>query len=62
MSYMKNYEDLANAIVLQAVRDYRQDPISRDRIEHFFRSQWFTQLTDLNGDYLIRKLREEVVE
>ena len=66
------YENLANAIVLQAVKDYR-DALKRlkkkpgkqaamsDALEseRFFRSGWYTALTSVDGEYLIQKLREE---
>ena len=65
------YERLANAIVLQAVADYRvalkkikAHPKNREaisealEIEKFFRSGWYSQLTDVDGEYLIRKTRE----
>ena len=32
----------------------------RDEVISFFRSQWFTELTDVDGEYLLRKLNEEV--
>lgn len=67
------YERLANAIILQAVTDYRtalkkirKNPGNRDaidealRIERFFRSGWYSQLTSVDGEYLIRKLREDI--
>lgn len=66
------YERLANAIILQAVSDYRaalkrarlhpkrkDAQTGIDEIERFFRSQWYTQLTSVDGEYLIRRLREE---
>ena len=76
------YEALANAIVVQACKDYRDDlvwlsmhsPVTEDdkenekyanhladkgSIEAFFRSQWFQVLSDLDGEYLIRRIREE---
>lgn len=69
-----NYENLANAIVLQATRDYRvalkclrRNPnnknveIEADDIERFFHSQWYQALTSIDGEYLIKRLREEVV-
>ena len=39
---MEPYENLANAIVLQAVKDYRlhDDEQELTRIERFFRSDW----------------------
>lgn len=67
------YERMANAIILQAVTDYktalkkiRKNPGNRDaidealRIERFFRSGWYSQLTSVDGEYLIRRLREEI--
>lgn len=69
------YEKLANAIVLQAVSDYRaalkkvkKNPKNRDaidevlQIEKFFRSEWYQVLTSVDGEYLIDRLRKEVVE
>ncbi|HRV33042.1 MAG TPA: hypothetical protein P5281_01745 [Anaerovoracaceae bacterium] len=66
------YENLANAIVLQAVKDYR-DALKRLKkkpqnkaamadameCERFFRSPWYRELTSVDGEYLIEKLREE---
>jgi len=67
------YENLANAIVLSAVGDYRkvlerwsrhpgkevylQDKAS---LERFFRSDWFGVLTSIDPELLIHKLCEEV--
>lgn len=66
------YENLANAIVLSAVEDYRKalkkysknrDSKSAkaevDSLERFFRSQWYSVLTSVDGEFLIRKLRAE---
>ena len=66
------WEELANAIVLQAVKDYR---IARWRVrrfadakksqtrirecERFFRSEWFRVLTEIDGEQLISDLRSE---
>ena len=67
------YERLANAIILQAVADYRvalkkikAHPKDRKAIdealevERFFRSGWYSQLTSVDGEYLIRRLQDEV--
>lgn len=64
---MDGYEKLAEAIILQAVKDYRKalkhDERGRKReIERFFRSEYFTVLTNISGEMLIRKLRAEVKE
>lgn len=65
MSYNENYKELANAIVLQAVRDYRaalsKDNIYRVRaLEKFFRSDWFKVLCELNGEMIIEKIKENM--
>ena len=67
------YERLANAIILQAVADYRvalkkikAHPKNREaisqalEIEKFFRFGWYSQLTDVDGEYLIRRLQDEI--
>lgn len=58
---MSPYEELANAIVLQAVKDYRlcDDKQELSAIERFFRSEWFGILTNVSPELLISKLREE---
>lgn len=68
------YEDLANAIVITAVKDYRdvlkklkKHPNSnylkhtKNEIERFFRSKWYSVLTDIDPEFLIEKLNEEVI-
>lgn len=69
------YETLGNAIILQAVKDYRQalkrvrknsrnqeSVRVKDEVERFFRSGWFGQLTGIDCEMLIRKLNTEVAE
>ena len=57
----KNYEDLANAIIIQAVKDYRgtQSPQVRNEIKRFFKSEWFTMLSNVDGDAILKKLESE---
>ena len=68
------YEKLANAIVLQAVKDYRnalkrlkKHPHNRialytkQEVEQFFRSSWYASLTTVDPEILIQKLNEEVI-
>nr|DAZ24955.1 MAG TPA: hypothetical protein [Caudoviricetes sp.] len=70
---MDPYEKLANAIIIQAAKDYRaaaqklkRNPRNHlaqaeaDSIERFFRSNWYKSLTEVDGEMLIRKLKEEV--
>ena len=69
------YQDLANAIILMAVKDYRdalkklkkrprygpaQD--MKNEVERFFRSEWYRELTSVDGNVLIKKLQTEVSE
>lgn len=61
MEDMTPYENLANAIILKAVKDYRRASSKRtmEEIERFFRSGWFQVLTKIDGEMLIRELRKE---
>ena len=65
------YERLAAAIVVQAVRDYKGALRKEARgkatdstqgtivsCEHFFKSEWFEMLSDLNGVALMEKVRK----
>ena len=69
---IRAYENLANAVIEQAVKDYRrvraklakeaEDVMAlkmRRETERFFRSEWFSQLTTLDGELLLAKLEEE---
>lgn len=67
------WQMLANAIVEQAVTDFRKaqarvraHPENADRakaeiaeLEVFFRSQWFEMLTDVDGRLVLSRLRKE---
>lgn len=67
---LENYEALARAIVTYAAREYvdalRRNSANEEAIrmkeenERFFHSEWYMMLTDIDGEYLIRKLQEEV--
>lgn len=58
---MDPYEELANAIIVQACKDYRltDNEDGLKEIERFFHSEWFSVLTSLDPDLLIKKLRKE---
>lgn len=58
---MNPYENLANAIILQAAKDYRLTDDERElqEIERFFRSGWFGVLSKVDPEFLIKKLRKE---
>lgn len=57
--YDENIKLLANAVILQACRDYVIDSRS---IEHFINSEWFVLLSRgaCNPQALIKRLREGV--
>lgn len=65
------YEGLANAIIKLAAQDYmralrslKRNPRSRtakqekEDNERFFQSEWYACLTNVDGKYLIRRLKE----
>ena len=63
-------EDLSNAIILQAVKDYRialagGSVNGRDsksviaECERFFQSEWFNVLTNVDGMIIIANIRKE---
>ena len=69
---IRAYENLANAIVEQAVTDYRraraklakdaEDVMAlktRRETERFFCSAWFGQLTSIDGEWLLQNLEGE---
>ena len=60
---MNPYQELANAIIVSAVKDYRRtkNPAERKELECFFRSEWFTSLSNLNGEVLLEQLQKEAV-
>ncbi|NCC61718.1 MAG: hypothetical protein EOM12_12450 [Verrucomicrobiae bacterium] len=89
---MEPYESLANAVIVQAVKDYREaihflkrhphtpdldteeamkdkrkrilreniikNEGERDDVEHFFHSGWFELLSNLDGETLLRQVRD----
>lgn len=70
------WEELCNAVVLQAVDDYRRlvkrllrtdddNKVARLKkrkreLETFFRSDWFNMFTTLDGKMILKKLQEEM--
>lgn len=58
---MNPYENLANAIILHAAKDYRltDDEQQLQEIERFFRSSWFGVLSKVDPEFLIKELRKE---
>ena len=58
---MNPYEELANAIILQAVKDYRltDDEAKLAEIERSSAPAGLSVLSKADPEYLIRKLRKE---
>ena len=58
---MNPYEELANAIILQAVKDYwlTDDERELQEIERFLRSGWFGVLSKVDPEFLIKELQKE---
>ena len=62
MDLQREYENLANAIIEQAVKDYRSVAGNRrikSEVIRFIRSGWFGILTDINPVALEEKLLAE---
>ena len=60
-----NYQDigierLCNAVVMQAVKDYMNDKNQREECERFFLSQYFMLLSDLDGEVIVKALKERI--
>jgi len=74
MTDIKPYERLANAIIIQACKDYktaykryirnsrRTDKPDKElvELEAFFRSDWYKALTTVDGEYLMDRIKKEV--
>lgn len=62
-SYRKaGYNELACAIVYKAVEDYDKAIRNNNKrniteLERFFNSQWFTELCDLDAEYLMKEVK-----
>ena len=69
------YENLAAAIIVTACNDYRmtlekirRNPNNKEamseamELERFFHSPWYSTLTSVEGDFIIRKIRAEIVD
>ena len=73
--YEENYQALANAIIVQAAKDFRaaykrlkrfpQDKAAESEVRDctkFFCSDYFCGLTDLDGSALLRRMMKEIDE
>ena len=74
MKHFDPYENLANAIIIQACKDFRRAYKrylrryrSSDKpdtelleLESFIRSDWYKTLTSVDGEYLMDRIKKEV--
>lgn len=71
---MNGYEELANAIIVLAAKDYlkvlkilnkapdnKAAVSEKENIERFFRSSFYETLTDADGEVLIANFRKEAL-
>lgn len=71
--HVRQWENLASAIIVKAAKDYRAAYKAQKRnpqntrvnaelreLVRFFTSPWYSELTDVDGGYLVRKLNESV--
>ena len=54
------YSALWNAVILQAVQDYRKHPEMRAEITRFLRSEYFKSLTNVDGECIVSRLKSEI--
>ena len=56
----RGYIALWKAVILQAVQDYRKRPEMRAEITRFFRSEYFENLTNVDGECIVSRLKAEI--
>ena len=65
------YEDLANAVIIQAVNNYRnllngnikpKTGLSIPELEKFFKSEWFRVFTNMDGATIMNRVRREITQ
>ena len=72
MNHFDPYESLANAIVIQAAKDYKTAYKKSQKrsqcketqreladLESFFRSDWYRTLTSVDGEMIMARIRKE---
>ena len=70
----EGYIELVNAIILQTFKDYstaerklKRDPTNPEAIrlindiERFCRSEWFEMMTDLDGGWLLERIKYGII-
>ena len=68
---MSGWEELANAIIIQAIYDYRKALRNTNRahyskyhsiddLERFFFGEWFALLSKCDPHYIVKEIRQEM--
>lgn len=56
----KAYENLANAIILLAVEDIREENVHAYDARCFLKSSWFEVLSTADGNEILKRLDKEI--
>lgn len=59
---MRAYENLANAIIIQAVKDIRQGNKYEKDARRFMESDWFEVLSKVDGRTILKRLDAEIAK
>lgn len=54
------YEDLANAIIIQAIKDIKHNNQYAKDARRFMTSDWFEVLSNADGKAILKRLDEEI--
>lgn len=54
------YMTLIAAVVGFAAKDIKEDNAHADSAKDFFKSQWFNDLTNLDGERILERMQEEM--
>ena len=58
-SINRAYENLANAIIIQAVKDIRNRNCYSRRAKTFLKSEWCRDLSKVDGRIILKRLEDE---
>lgn len=59
VSINRAYENLANAIIIQAVKDIRIGNCYSRRAKTFLKSDWFRDLSRVDGRMILKRFEDE---
>lgn len=56
------WTELWIAVINQAVNDYRTNPKMRSEVARFLKSRYFEQMTGVNGQVVLDRLKKEILK